>query len=186
MQRKMKGSMANDGVFVNGASNWIKPDKALAHATGITTEVWNSHVTVTAAFWHACCIIFARYFHVLDWKDPPASWVQPSVISDLHTSSCGNRKQELSGEQRTQMLLIECEFSWFTLGPVPSLDASVSLLFLYSKENDPCPWRWQASSYSDPSVSARVWTPAARHWSPPLKWSQNFYFHFASTWCPVT
>lgn len=31
----------------------------------------------------------------------------------------------------TQMLLIESEFSEFTLGPVPSPDISVSLLFLF-------------------------------------------------------
>lgn len=41
----------------------------------------------------------------------------------------------------TQMSLIECEFSCFTVGPVPSLDVSVSLLFLYSGENDPGPRR---------------------------------------------
>lgn len=47
------------------------------------------------------------------------------------------QKQELFGAQMNQMRVIVCEFSWFRLGPVPSLDVSVSLLFLYSTENYP-------------------------------------------------
>lgn len=65
------------------------------------------------------------------------------------------------------MLLIECEFSWFTVGPVPSLDVSVSLLFLYSEENDPRPRRWHASSYSDPSVFQHL-----LHCTDPLHWGE--------------
>lgn len=90
-------------------------------------------------------------------------------ISCLDTSTCGKKKkeQELSGEQMTQMLLIECEFSWFTVGPVPSLDVSVSLLFLYSGENDPRPRRWHASSYSGPSVFQHL-----LHGTDPLHWGE--------------
>lgn len=87
-------------------------------------------------------------FPVPDWRTAVYT-LRDQLSRHLHV---WRKKQELSGEQMTQMLLIEWEFSWFTVGPVPSLDVSVSLLFLYSGENDPRPWRWHASSYSDPSV----------------------------------
>lgn len=112
-------------------------------------------------------LIFMCSFPVLDWRMVVYT-LMDQLSWHLHEWRKKTKtKQELSGEQMTQMLLIECEFSWFTVGPVPSLDVSVSLLFLYSGENDPRPRRWHASSYSGPSVFQHL-----LHATDPLRWGE--------------
>lgn len=108
-------------------------------------------------------LIFMCSFPVPDWRTAVYT-LMDQLSRHLHV---WQKKQELSGEQMTQMLLIEGGFSWFTFGPVPSLDVSVSLLFLYSGENDPRPRRWHASSYSDPSVFQHL-----LHGTDPLHWGE--------------
>lgn len=97
--------------------------------TEIRRQVLNNHVKLKQAL------------DISDQQNLQFVWINIQKISvyvlqyqlSLHCRTW--QKQKLSGAQMNQMWVIAWEFSWFRPGPVPSLDVSVSLLFLYSTVN---------------------------------------------------
>lgn len=120
--------------------------------TRITRQAQHNHVKLELAChvcfvfkWHQAALFSHAMFNLLDRREPLQCGRTNNheilftlSISCLCTSHASETKH-LFRVQMDQRQLIVCAFltivCWFTRGPIPSLDVSVSLLFLYSTNN---------------------------------------------------